>query len=369
MTIAVHISIPLTGNLTENFNYNCFTTLAFNHPGDQLIFIFDRQPGSIEIKEPNITTIVLGPHIRNRLLGYYWYNFKLPSLLVKQRADVFVTDAGQCSLRTSVNQCMIVHDLSFLDKQNLYQRSDAGYFKKNFKKFLQKASRIAVSNRSLETRLKELSTQKNKIGFIGNTIALNEETGYDFQQKLKEQYTEGKEYFISYITDASAPNSISLLKAFSAFKKRQLSNMQLVLIMLTGTKENPVRDLATYKYRNEVKVISHVTTELVSELSSAAYAAIYLPAVDVREKDAFTAIENHIPLITADTAYCKGMYGEAASYSPVNERDLAQHMMMIYKDENQRRELINQGKLLAVTNNIEQVAGRLWELIGQAAQQ
>lgn len=369
MTIGVHISISRTYHLEENFNYNCLTALAGSHPDVQFIFIFDRQPGSTLIKLPNITTIVSGPQISNRLLGYYWYNFKLPSLLKKYNAAFFIGDAGQCCLRTDVNQCMIVHDLAFLEKQNLHERNDAGYLKKNFKKFLSKASRVAVTNHSLETGLKELSAQENKIGFIGDIINLHAETPYDSQQKIKEQYTEGKEYFISYITEASASNSIVLLKAFSAFKKRQLSNMQLVLILLTGTNKNPLKGLETYKYRNEVKVISNGTADSVASLSAAAYAGIYLPAFNIRETHAFTAIENNVAVITADTAYCRAMYGEAASYSYVNEKELARHMMMLYKDEYRRKELIGQGKLLAAANSIEQVTHRLWNLVEQASQQ
>src|ERR1700709_1229022 len=112
MTIAVHIAVPEVQNdLSTNFIYNCFIILAATFPGNHYIFIFDKPFSPALITEKNITPVLAGPQTKNRLMQYYFYNFKLPRLLNKYNVDYFVS-AEVCSLRTTVPQCLIVKDLS-----------------------------------------------------------------------------------------------------------------------------------------------------------------------------------------------------------------------------------------------------------------
>jgi len=364
MTIAVHISFPDTKtDPAKNFNYRCFSILAVKYPEHRFNFIFDKPYDTQLINQPNITTHVLTPQIKNRLLGHYWYNYKLPSLLNKLQADLFVSDRINISLRSKVKQQIILPDLSFLQKENLYPKSESRYLKKHFNQFATKATGISVTNQHTGVELEKLYPQvKGKTQVIG--MGLNDKIknmDADKIQHIKDHFTNGKEYFIAYITDVSAPNSIVLLKAFSAFKKRQLSNMQLVLALSPSQKEPLIKDFSTYKYRDEVKIIVPESEGTLGEITAAAYAAIYLPAMDVVEDRGLIALKNNVPLITVSNEFCKSMYNDAALYAKISDANIAEKMMLLYKNENLKNELANIGNLVGGMYSWDNTASNLWQ--------
>src|SRR5262245_60083883 len=120
MTIAVQISLSGTENdLLDNFNYQCFSLLAGDHPNDHFIFIFDSPFDPSLINHSNITPVILGPEMKNSLLQYYWYNFKLPRILNKYNASIFISSNHICSLRTEAEQTAFIKDVHVFRNRKL----------------------------------------------------------------------------------------------------------------------------------------------------------------------------------------------------------------------------------------------------------
>ncbi len=366
MTIAVHINITgPTDDPIKKFNYNCFTILASKYPDDHFIFIFDKVVEPFTITQRNITPVILTPTIRNSLLSHFWYNFKLPRLLNKYNADVFVSKDMVCSSRTNVPQCIILHDLSFLDKKIQSAKSDSSYLKKYLTAFVTKAKKIVATNSFIKDELiKKIPAADNKIstGYFG-VSAIFKPGNYAEQESTKQTFTEGREYFLFHVTEATWPNIISMLKAFSAFKKWQKSNMQLVLLFNPSQKDKQIKDFATYKYRNEVKIINTEENETTALLTSAAYAVIYLPFFDISESVGIAALKSNSSLITTDNEFCKALYHDAAVYTVAHEKNISEKMMLLYKDEQLRNSLISKGNNLAAAYTWENTADQLWAIL------
>ena len=62
----------------------------------------------------------------------------------------------------------------------------------------------------------------------------NEPISFEKREKVKEEYADGNEFFLHAGNINEDKNLMNLLKAFSAFKKRQRSNMQLLIIGKSG---------------------------------------------------------------------------------------------------------------------------------------
>ena len=372
MTIAVHISFPGNNHdLTGNFNFRCFSILAERFPAYQFIFLFDK-PVPPGIKTTANTKIIqVSPAIRNNLLQHFWYNFKLPAFIKKYNTSFFTGNGPVCSLRTGISQCIIVNDTSFLDKRNGYSAAEARYLKKYFKKFVEKATVVAATSQHvLNTITRVCPGAIGKVQMIGRGLpAKTHLQGLHAIQKFKEENTGGKEYFLAFITDASIQNTTMLLKAFSAFKKMQLSNMKLLLLVSSVQKENIVKDFGNYKYRNDVIFIIAENDQQVSEFIAASYAAIYLPVVNPVEDYALLPIVYHVPVITLSNDYVKAVFCEAAVYCKPGEQQIAEKMMLLYKDENLRNGLVESARQLAGTYTWEKTASNLWHaLTGSATQ-
>ena len=60
----------------------------------------------------NVTKVIRRYTLRNSLLLKIWYDIKLPYILKKYKADLFVSFDGFCSLTTRRPQCVLLNDLS-----------------------------------------------------------------------------------------------------------------------------------------------------------------------------------------------------------------------------------------------------------------
>lgn len=368
MTIAVHISSPDNDlDLTGDFNFNCFCAMAESQHGHHFIFLFDKAFDASLITCSNITPVTITPPIRNRLMQHYWYNFKLTRVLEKYNADFFFGKEAVVSLRTKVPQCMTVHDPILKEKEK-DRVGSIKTSKKYFKKFIEKADLIFATNPVVKKQLEKTVGKKHKLQLLEFGLPTSDVSVEEILS-IKEEHTNGAEYFLAFITNSSVQNIIMLLKAFSAFKKRQLSNMKLLLLISSTQKEGLVKDFANYKYRDEVKMIVPGDRDTRIKLVAASYASIYLPSQVYMENEGLLSISNKVPLLTLKNEFAEGLYGNAALYAKPDEKSIAENMMLLYKDENLRNGLIREAMAMGSTNSWEQVAGKLWNTLVHGAEQ
>lgn len=364
MTIAVHIPIPdFEKDISSTFIYKCACILAAKYPHHHFIFIFDKPYAPSIITEKNITPVLMGPAIRNKLLLHYYYNFKIPRLLNKYNADYFIS-SDVCSLRTHVAQCMLVKDLSFLKKENLFSKPDILYLKRYTKQFVKKAFKILVLNEQVkQLLLKSNSLAENKINPVPYGIDdVYKPISYQETEDARNKYTDGKAYFLFFLTAASSGNIINVLKAFSIFKKWQKSSMQLVLFFSSG-QQQPIKELSTYKHREDIKIYDALNKQMQSALIAGAYAAIHLPSIETFEAEGLKAIASAVPLISIDNDFYRPAYKDAALFTNISDKEIAEKMMVVYKDENSRNELVDKGNALAATHTWETAAETLFHSI------
>lgn len=368
MTIAVNACFLDDDHLTNNGNFiiECFTRLAKKFPQHQLLFISDKAINEKYISANNILSVITGPKIKNPLLLQYWLNFKVPAVLRKHKADVFVS-IGNCSLRTKLPQCLLINDFSFLHHPEFFTRSWHRFYKKNTPAFLNKARTITTVSQFLKQDIFDsykIDTGKIDVVYQGiNKIF----TSADWQQKeaVKEKYTAGKEYFLYTGEINSNKNLVNLLKAFSFFKKRQKSNMQLVLATTTAfTDVAFTKSLAAYKYRDEVKLLYQLPVETLAAITAVAYAVVYPVFYEGFCTPALEAMQAGVPVITSNKAAMPEICGNAALYiNPDDFNDIADKMMLLFKDENKRNELIVSGIPQAAKYNWPETTELLWQAI------
>ena len=372
MTIAAHISLSgRTNNLQDNFNYRCFSILAARHPEHQFIFLFDRPVPRDIIIAGNIRYIHAAPSITNNLLLYYWYQLRLPALLKKLRADFFAGNGPVCSTGTNIRQGIEINDLSFLDKKSGYTSAEAGYLKKRLAKWIGKAAVVAVASRQMANAVEAVcpdATDKIQLtgrGLPDQSILVDEPV----LQRFKSEHTGGKEYFLAFINESGTVNTTAIVKAFSIFKKRQLSGMKLVLLVSGTFKSDIVPDFKNYKYRDDVIIVKQDTHRPEHTCIAAAYAALYFSDTFRSDVQILLPLVYHVPLITCMNNLHAGIYAGNALYCEPAPQQIAEKMMLIYKDEDLRNRLAGTYRQLASGCTWANTATNLWASITGSASQ
>lgn len=346
MRIAVNTRLLLKGKLEGIgwFTYRTLERIVRNHPEHEFIFFFDRPYDESFIFAPNVTPVVVGPQARHPILFYIWFEWRIPALLRKYKADLFLSADGFLSLSTKVPTCLVIHDLAFEHYPEHFILSHRLYWRHYCPKFAKKATRIAtVSTFSKNDIAQHYGIDPDKIDVAYN--GAHDEykpLSFDEREAVKAQYADGCEYF--FFAGALHPrkNIVNLLKAFIAFKKRQRSNMKLVIVGRFAWKYDEVMEMKEeMPFREDVKWVGYMNVEELSKVTGGAYALVYPSLFEGFGIPILEALECDVPGVVSNTSSMPEVAGDAALLvDPTNVQDIAEKMQLIYKDEALRGRLI-----------------------------
>lgn len=372
MIIAVNTRFLLADYLEGygNFIYETFQRITKQFPEHEFIFIFDRPYNKRFVFGTNVRAVITGPAARHPLLWKWWYDIKVPGILKKYKADVFVSCDGFCSLSTKVPQCLVVHDLAFLHYPAAIKKSHLLYYKRYIPKFLNKAKSVAtVSEFSRQDIITQYKTESAKIDVVYNGVKeIFQPVSEEDRTATKNKYTEGKEYFIYAGAIHPRKNLITLLKAFSVFKKRQQTNMKLVLTGRLAWKYESFKEgLKSYKYRSDVVMTGYVEEGELIRLIGSSYGMVYPSLFEGFGVPVLEAMKCNVPVITTVNSSMQEIAKDAALFAEANSHtDIADKMMLLYKDESKRKELIQKGRVVAQEYSWDRTADLLWQSIVKA---
>ena len=308
----------------------------------------------------NVYAHVVAPPARHPLLWKYWFDVKVPLLLKKIKAEVFLSPDGQCSLITRVPQCIVVHDLGFLHYPDGYRKSHLQYYKRNTPKFVNKATRVVtVSNFSKKDIMQQYGLAEEKIAVVYNGVKeIFKPISFEEQDNIKQQYTTGSEFFLYAGAIHPRKNLINLLKAFSIFKRRLQSSMKLVLAGRLAWKNNAFLELLKmYKYKDDVILTGYIDETELAKLMASAYAFVYPSLFEGFGMPVIEAMQCRVPVLTSkDSSMEEISEGAALYFDPNNIEEMAQKLMRVYKDEEERKGLIEKGVVVAAKYSWERCA-------------
>ncbi len=358
----------------EGFGYfteQVFTHLLRAHPEHEFWLLFDRKPVGLPALPDQVKVRVIGPPARHPWLWIWWYDWRLPAVLKKVKADLFVSPDGIASLQTHTPQCLVVHDLAFLQQRDWFPSAIRRFYVNRTPKFLRQVQRIATVSETIKKELIDrYGLSPDLIDVVYNAAKPEFQPSSDTEKTaVKQRYTEGKEYFL--YTGAIHPrkNLIGLLKAFSQFKKRQQNGYKLVLAGRMAWHSGDFQKLlSTYKYRSDVVLTGYLPLAELTGLTASAYAMIYPSFYEGFGVPVLEAMQSDVPVITSAGTSMQEVAGEAALYAdPRDPASLAEQMNRLYVDESLRRRLIDAGRERAGQFSWEKSAALLWSTLLAAA--
>ena len=234
---------------------------------------------------------------------------------------------------------------------------------------IKKAQAIITSSQFCRNEIvKQFNADANKVEVIYNGIIKKEKClSYEERESIKAKYSQGNEYFIYVGEIGDHKNLLNLLRAFSAFKKRQKSNMQLLIAGDETYKPAMFYEsLRLFKFKDDVKIYKDAPEEEVTNLIAASYAVIDPSKYEWMGLHLLTAMDLGVPVIASSTGVMPEILADAALYSdPENFKEIAVKMMSLFRDENLRLALIKKGKGQVKKYNWDEAAEAIWQTINK----
>jgi glycosyltransferase involved in cell wall biosynthesis len=181
------------------------------------------------------------------------------------------------------------------------------------------------------------------------------------RERVKAEFAGGREYFLADAKGAGEEELVLLLKAFSLFKKRQHSNLQLVVKGLwTGGLQTK---LETYKYKDEVHGLPD-SGDNDGRLTAGAYAGIFLFDKTSLGTPILNAWKAGTPVIgDAGNPLLAGVEDAVLTADASDPTSLSAHLMSVYKDEALRNRLIDRGRTRLAEWDGERTIVAVWSAI------
>lgn len=374
MRVAVNTRLLLKDKLEGIgwFAHETLSRIVKNNPQNEFVFFFDREPHADFIFADNVRPVVLKPQARHPFLYYVWTEYSVPAALRKYKADVYYSPEGLGTLRSKVPSCITIHDLAYKHHPQFMDKLHHWHYRKYYPQYAARASRIVtVSEYTKEDIMKQFGVKPEKIDVVYNAGHTEyRPLPFEEKEKVKEAYTGGNEYFL--FTGAIHPrkNIINLLKAFVKFKRRQRSNMKLVIVGRMAWQYSDIVDAQNrMPYKDDVIWTGYMGINELSKITGAAYALVYPSLFEGFGIPIVEAMECDVPVIVSNTSSMPEVGGPAALLvDPGSPDDIAEKMGMVYKDEVLRNRLIAAAKVQKQKFNWDVSAEKLWQSILKTAE-
>lgn len=349
------------------FTYETLKRITTEHPNDHFVFLFDRDFDEEFIFSDNITPVVLSPQARHPILFYWWFEISVANFLNKYKPDLFLSPDGYLSLNSNVKQLAVIHDLNFEHYPEDLPYLVRKYYKHFFPKFARKASRIVtVSEFSKEDIVKQYQINPSNIDVVYNGCneIFKPATTQD-KTTTKNAYTDNKDYFVFVGALQPRKNVSRLFMAFDKFKESTNSDVKLVIV---GEKYYWAKDIkSTYinmKYKGDVVFTERLATNELKNVIGSAIALTYVPYFEGFGIPILEGMNCDTPVITSNVTSMPEIAKDAALLvDPFSIESIANAMVSLYKNEDERKRLIIKGRERKLDFNWDSTANKLWDSI------
>jgi glycosyltransferase involved in cell wall biosynthesis len=341
----------------KRFIITGLSVVTAENPKNDWFFLVNKSYTDENLFNISKEKLIVKKSIPGKLGWKIWYKWQIPGIIKKHKADLLITTGGVGSV-AAILQCIWMPGI--IEKNKSY----FSFYKKKLQSTLRKAWTVFVfSEKDKQRFINEYKLPGNKLTVIRSAPeAACNPLPWTEKENIKIKYAGSKEYFI--ITGSLQQHHlITVLKAFSQFKKRQQSNMQLVLAVKNLNKDIGFAEkLDNYKYRPDVYICDHLSEHEMIKIISAAYALICPVHEGEPANIVLNACKAGVPVITTDTGCVRETVADAVLYADItNQESLSAQLILLYKDEALRNRLIEKGKIQAEQFNWQQINKQIWE--------
>ena len=316
------------------YSYEILRRLVKLMPNEQFIFFYDRKTPFL-IKGDNITNIELFPAARHPLLFKFWFNYVLPKAFKKYKVNLFFSPDGFLSLKTSINQIGVIHDLNFEHYPEDLPNNVLKYYKIFMPLFAEKAKEIiTVSNYSKDDIIEKynIDSKKIKVIYNGGNKIFKPLTKKDKSQFLIDRNQ--KPYFIYVGSLHKRKNIERMLKAFQLYNNE--NQMEFIIV----GKDMWKGQLNLDELLKNVRFLGRKSGNELAQWVGASSALIYISYFEGFGLPVLEGMMAGVPVVSGNTTSLPEVGGSSVIYvDPFNIDSIKQGMKEAISNQLKYKEL------------------------------
>jgi glycosyltransferase involved in cell wall biosynthesis len=345
--------------------YNTLKHITQNHPEIEFHFLFDSGIEEEFIFSNNIKAVNLFPPAKHALLNIFWFEWSVRRYLNKIKPDLFFSPDGILCLGWKGKQVGIIHDINYVHIPEDLKWTNRKYYNFFFPKYAHRADRIiTISQYSKKDIISTFRIKPDKIDVI--QLGINSFFKPASKEKINEirnNYTNGKEYFLFVGTLHPRKNIIRLLQAFELFKKENPVSTKLVIAGKEMYRTNEMHDYKnSMQFKDDIIFTGRLEDEKLQDIYSAALALCFVPYFEGFGLPPIEAMQCNVPVICSNVTSMPEVVGDAALLiDPFIVEDIKNAMKAVQESPDLRQELIQKGKIRKQQFSWGKTAVQIWE--------
>ncbi len=338
------------------------------HPEHDFTFIFTHPWSDEFLFAENVTPVLMGPPLREPVSQIIWQEIRLPRLLRRIGADLYLSPEPTHSLRSRrIPRLEVLHDLNFEHHPEVLPFYWRAYYRLMAERHAHAADRIAtVSRYSKEDIVQTYGIDPEKIDVVYNGAPVGREPATPEERgRLQQKWGKGSRYFYFVGTIQQRKNIAGMLRAFEIFRRETGERSRL---LLAGRKKWWTEEMeSVFKgmtYAEDVDFVGRLDDDELHEMASGAIALLFVPFFEGFGIPILEAYSAGVPVITANTTSMPEVAGDAALLvDPTDPSEIAAAMTQLSENEELRERLVKRGGVRTEVFTWEKTAELLWESV------
>ncbi|MEL6660586.1 MAG: glycosyltransferase family 1 protein [Bacteroidota bacterium] len=353
MRIAVNTRLLLANRLEGigRFKHEVLRRLVERHPEHEFLFLFDRPFDQRFLYGANVKPLIVQPPSRHPVLWYLWFEWAIPRILRREKAELFLSMDNYCSLSTQVPTLMVTHDIAHAHYPEQVPLAARWYYQHFVPRYLRRADvLITVSDFCRKDINAQYGIDQDLIRVACNAahpafIPLSE----DEKQRIKERYAGGQDYFFYLGALHPRKNIIGLMQAFDLFKAQSGAAVKLLIGGRFAWQSGGIREAyEQIMAKDDIEFLGYISDQDLPQLTAAALAQTYVSLFEGFGVPIIEAMQAGVPVITSNVSSMPEVVGDAALLvDPKSQQAIAAAMQRIYNEPGLRNQLIERGLVQA----------------------
>lgn len=371
MVIAVNTRLLLKNRLEGIgwFMHENLKRITNSHPEHRFVFLFDRPYSREFVYGDNVLPLIVAPPARHPFLWYFWFQYSLPPVLKKHRAELFISPDGYVPLDLRIPVHTTIHDINFHHRPGDLPRISRAYYRKYFPRFAVRSDRIAtVSEYSKNDLVSSYGIPPEKIDVVYNGVnELYSPLSLEEAERERQALTGGVPFFVFVGSMHPRKNLPNLLRAFDIFRTSYGKPYKLVIVgyrmFMTGEIDKVYREM---KHREDVLFPGRLSPEELRGVMGASAGMTFVPLFEGFGIPLLEAMRCGVPILASNVTSIPEIADAAAFYAdPLDIGQIARGMEQLASDSSLRSRLVEAGRERARDFSWERTSVLYWNSISR----